>query len=385
MRIVIAPDKFKGSLDAAEVAAAVADGVRSALPGADLDLVPVADGGEGTVAAALGAGFRPVEATVTGPVGDPVRAAVAVDGSTAVVELAAASGLDLLPGAAAGTPRFAPLDAGTAGTGQLITAALDAGCTRIVLGVGGSATNDGGAGMLAALGARLTGAGGAPLPAGGGALAGIEAIDLSGLDPRLAGVEVVLAADVTNPLLGPDGAAAVFGPQKGASAADVSTLDAALARFARCVAAAVGRDPDELVSLPGAGAAGGVGFAALAVLRATRRPGIEVVRELVRLDERLAGTDVVITGEGSLDGQSLGGKSPVGVAAAARAHGVPTVIAVCGRNQLDAGQARAAGFDQVHALADREPDPRRSMAEAARLLTELGRELASEQGTGART
>lgn len=379
MRIVIAPDKFKGSLTAAEVARALADGLAGT--GIETELVPVADGGEGTVEAAVSTGFRAVPVEVPGPLGDPVRATYAVgvpaDGGpeTAVIELAAASGLDQLPRGADGRPLLNPLRATSAGTGALIRAALDAGCTDLVLGVGGSANTDGGAGLLTALGARLLDADGRPVPDGGGGLTELARVDLTGLDPRIADARIVLAADVSNPLLGPNGAAAVFGPQKGATAADIELLDGALARYARLVADALGTDPEGLASAPGAGAAGGVGFAALAVLGGRMRPGIDLVCELVGLDRRLAGADAVITGEGSLDGQSLGGKSPVGVARRARAAGVPRVYAVCGRNQLSAAEASGAGFDRIYALADREPDPNRSMRLAADLLRPLGREI----------
>jgi glycerate 2-kinase len=375
MRIVIAPDKFKGSLEAQEVAEAIADGLAAVLPMAEVHCQPVADGGEGTVAAALASGYRPVTVSVSGPLGAPIEATFAVDGSRAVIEMAAASGLLVLPVGDDGGPALDALAATSLGTGELIRAALDAGCSEIVLGVGGSANTDGGAGVLVGLGARLLDADGDPVANGGGGLAGLVGVDLAGLDPRLTDARIVLAADVTNPLLGPDGAAAVFGPQKGASTTDVETLEANLANFRDRLADAVGPEAAEAASTPGAGAAGGVGYAALAVLGAQRRPGVDVVLGLVGLAERLSGVDLVITGEGSLDSQSLGGKTPVGVAELARAHGVPTVIGVCGRSLLSAEEARRAGFDEVIALLDRQPDPARAMAEAASLLTEVGTEL----------
>lgn len=375
MRVVIAPDKFKGSLEAPEVAEAIADGLAAALPTAEVHCQPVADGGEGTVAAALASGFQPVTVTVTGPLGDPVDAIFAVDGPRAVIEMAAASGLLVLPTDAAGEPVKDALGATSQGTGELIKAALEHGCSEIVLGVGGSANTDGGSGLLVGLGARLLDSTGRSVPAGGGGLADLATVDVSGLDPRIRDARFTLAADVTNPLLGPDGAAAVFGPQKGAEPADVATLDANLARFRDCLVEAVGAGAAEAADAPGAGAAGGVGYAALAVLGATRRPGVEVVLELVGLADRMSGVDLVITGEGSLDSQSLGGKTPVGVAELARAHGVPTVIGVCGRSLLSAEEARRAGFDEVIALVDRQPDTARAMAEAAALLNEIGGEL----------
>lgn len=384
MKIVLAPDKFKGSLTAPEVAEALAAGLAEALPDAELVLVPVADGGEGTVSAALGAGFTPRRASVAGPTGQMLIAEFAVSSGpdglagagprTAVIEMAAASSLDVLPGGV-----LDALGATSLGTGQLIRAALDAGCSEIVLGVGGSAWTDGGAGMLAGLGARFIDDAGRDLPLGGAALARIAAADLSGLDTRLAGaggtVRLTLAADVDNPLLGPSGAAAVFGPQKGASPSDVEELDAALSRFAGVLGAAMRPAAAGAKDLPGAGAAGGVGYAALA-LGATRRRGIDVVVDFTGLRGKLEGADLVITGEGSLDAQSLSGKAPVGVATEAAALGIP-VIAVCGRSQLDAASRARAGFHSVHALTDIEDDVATCMAETARLLRRVGRDLAA--------
>lgn len=375
MRIVIAPDKFKGSLSAPEVAARVAAGARRVDPSIEIDAIPVADGGEGTLDAALAAGFAERTARVAGPLGEPVDAAFAVRGDEAVVEMARASGLDLVAPGERDASRATSL-----GTGQLIAAALDAGARRIVLGIGGSASTDGGAGVLQGLGARLLDASGMQLPAGGAALAALDRIELDGLDPRLADVEIVLASDVDNPLLGPYGAAAVFAPQKGADAADVPGLDAALARFVAVLAehdAVLAVPAGTAAERPGAGAAGGVGFAALAVLGAGRRPGIDVVLEFTGLEARLAGADAVITGEGSLDAQSLMGKTPIGVARAAKRAGVP-VYAVCGRTLLDAEELDAAGFVQTRALAELEPDPERSIAEASDLLTRLAEELVTD-------
>ncbi len=365
-RVVVAPDKFKGSLTAAEVVAAVAAGLPA---GTEVVQLPVADGGEGTTAAAVAAGAVTRMVSVTGPTGTPTTAVLAVLGDTAVVELAAASGLAVLPGG-----RPAPRSAGSAGTGDLVRAALDAGCARVVLGVGGSACTDGGAGLLTALGARLTDAAGAALAPGGAALAGLARVDLTGLDPRLAGTEVVLATDVDNPLLGPTGAAPVYGPQKGATTDDVAALEAGLARWVQVLAGVLGPSVYDLAAAPGAGAAGGVGFGALAVLGATRRPGIDVVLDLVGFDAALAGADLVVTGEGSLDAQTLHGKAPAGVSARARAAGVP-VVAVAGRCLLDPDQVRAAGFAAVHALTDLEPDTTRCMTDAAPLLRRLAAQL----------
>ncbi|WP_206479243.1 MULTISPECIES: glycerate kinase [Kocuria] len=380
MRIVVAPDKFKGSVTAEEAAEHIAAGIREVLPSADLTLLPVADGGEGTLDAAVTAGYTRHDLTVTGPVGEPVPAAWAQLDDTAVVEMSLASGLAALPHDENGEPVLAAREATSRGTGELIAAALDAGCTRVVLGVGGSANTDGGAGMLAGLGARLLDADGHEIPDGGAALAQLASVDVSGLHPGVAAAEFVLAADVDNPLTGERGAPAVFGPQKGATEQDVRELDAALRTFRDVLATALGDSARDAADAPGAGAAGGVGYAALAVLGATRRPGIDVVLDLVDLDGAVTGADLLITGEGSLDEQSLGGKTPVGVLNVGKAHGVP-VIAVCGRTTLDPQTLRDTGFRATHALSDLAPDARTSMREAPRLLREVGHTVASEPDT----
>jgi glycerate kinase len=263
MRLVIAPDKFKGSLEADQVAAEVAAGLTQAGLIAEVLEVPMADGGEGTVDAALSAGYRAEIVEVTGPLGDPVRATFAVDerSETAVIEMAIASGLGVLPTDDNGVVRTDALAATSRGTGELIAAALDAGCRRIVLGVGGSANTDGGAGMLSALGVRLLDAAGRPVPDGGAGLTELFTADVEELDPRLAQTELILAADVTNPLLGENGAAVIFGPQKGASPADVAVLDDNLGRLVDALAVAAGDRARQAAGLPGAGAAGGVGYA----------------------------------------------------------------------------------------------------------------------------
>jgi glycerate 2-kinase len=370
--VLIAADKFKGSLTAVEVAKYLTAGLRDGAPAVEVEALPVADGGDGTVDAAVESGFTRRELDVTGPLGEPVTAAFALNGGTAVVEMAEASGLRLLPPGV-----FAPLTATTYGSGELIRAALDAGARTIVFGVGGSATTDGGAGMLAALGARFLDGGGAPVPGGGGPLRGLVTADLSGLDPRLADTEVVLAGDVDNPLLGPTGAAAVYGPQKGASAADVAELDAALSHYVSVLAGALGTRAFEAASTPGAGGAGGIGYGALVGLGASFRPGIEVLLDVLGFAGALARADLVITGEGSLDEQTLHGKAPVGVAQAARRAGVE-VVAVCGRLALEAEQLTAAGISRAYPLSRIEPDPAVSMAEAGPLLTRLGGSIARD-------
>ncbi len=370
-RVLVAPDKFKGSLTGLEVARAVARGLRSRRPDVEVDILPVADGGDGTLDAAVAAGFEPVEVTVTGPTGQPVRTRFARRGETAVVEMADACGLERLPGG-----RFAPRSATSRGLGEVIAAALETGASSIVVGIGGSASTDGGAGLVAALGARLLDVAGDPLPEGGEALARLHTLDLGDLDPRLRETEIVVACDVDNPLTGDKGAAAVYGPQKGASAGDVALLDAALAHWADVVATDTGSDRRDEA---GAGAAGGVGFGALALLGARLRPGIELMLDLVDFAARVPGAALVVTGEGSLDHQSLHGKAPVGVARATRAAGpaVP-VVAVCGRRELDDVALRGAGIAAAYALLDREPDPQVCMREAATLLERVGAALADE-------
>ncbi|MFJ5229748.1 glycerate kinase [Kitasatospora sp. NPDC088391] len=367
--VVVAPDKFKGSMDGAEAAARLAAGVRRAVPGAEVRELPVADGGEGTLAAALAAGFGRVVVKVAGPTGLPVVAGLAVKGGTAVVELAQAAGLARLPGG-----RTAPLAAGSYGVGQLIAKAVALGATRVVLGLGGSACTDGGAGLAQALGAELYDADGRPLPPGGAALRRLARVEPGPLAEGLRGVEVLVASDVDNPLLGPRGAAAVYGPQKGADAADLVVLEQGLTRWADAVAELTGREVREA---PGAGAAGGVGFAALALLGAEARPGIGVLLELLGFDRAVRGARLVLTGEGCLDAQTLHGKAPAGVAAAAARAGVP-VAAVAGRLELAEREWRRAGFVRALALADLAADPAESMARAGELAELAGERLAAE-------
>jgi len=366
MRVVVAPDKFKGSATATEVAAALAAGLRQVRPDLEVVELPVADGGDGTVAAALAAGFSPVVTVAEGPVGQPVETTFALKDAVAVIELADVAGLRRLPAGKA-----APLTASTYGVGQVIGAALDGGATTIVLGIGGSATTDGGAGMVQALGVGLAGTRGARLARGGAALGGLAAIDPSGLDDRIGGVRFLVASDVDNPLLGPSGAAAVFGPQKGAAPADVFVLDLALARWAALTRSVTGQD---LAGVAGAGAAGGTGFAAVTYLGARLVAGVDLVLELIGFEAVLAGAGLVITGEGSLDAQTLGGKAPLGVARAAGRYGVPVVV-VAGQVLLTAGELAAAGFAGAYSLADLEPDLAVSIATAGELLSRIGRQI----------
>lgn len=382
MRIIIAPDKFKGSLSADAVCAHLTAGIASALPDARITAAPMADGGEGTLDAALSAGFERITRTVSGPLGAPVRASFGLrEGSgarpsEAIIELAAASGLLLLK-----APDRRPLAAHTRGTGELITAALDAGAHRIVLAVGGSASTDGGTGILSALGARFLDDSEQPLRDGGGDLHRIHSIDWTGLDSRIRSTEFVLATDVDHRLTGELGAARVFAPQKGATPADVEVLERGLNRLAEVMRRTLVHRDDYLLEptadhslAPGAGAAGGVGFGAMAALGATRRPGVEVVAEVTGLSRLLDNADLVITGEGSFDAQSLGGKTPVGVLHIAQSAGLPAIL-VSGRNLMSAEERQATGFFATYALADRDPDPRSCIANAARYLEQIGTEI----------
>nr|WP_327732079.1 MULTISPECIES: glycerate kinase [unclassified Streptomyces] len=369
--MLIAADKFKGTLTAVQVAERVTAGLRRVVPDLEVEALPVADGGDGTVAAAVAAGFERREVRVGGPLGEPVTAAYALRGETAVVEMAEASGLQRLP---AGV--FAPLTASTYGSGELLRAALDAGARTIVFGVGGSATTDGGAGMLAALGARFLDAAGEPVGPGGGGLRDLVTADLTGLDERLASIDFVLASDVDNPLTGPKGAPAVYGPQKGASPEDVVALDAALAHFAAVLEKTIGGRAAEHALAPGAGAAGGIGYGAL-ILGARFRPGIEVMLDVLGFAKALEKATLVITGEGSLDEQTLHGKAPAGVAAAARAAG-KEVVAVCGRLALRPEALGRAGIRRAYPLTDVEPDVERCIADPGPILERVAERIARD-------
>jgi glycerate kinase len=348
MRIIVAPDSFKGSLSALGVAEAMARGIHAVFPDAEVLKVPIADGGEGTVEALVAAtGGRLMHTDVRGPLGDPVRAhwGISGDGATAFLEMASASGLPLIS-----RERRDPRRTSTFGTGELMKAALDAGLRRLVIGIGGSATNDGGTGMARALGVRFLDAAGRDLPEGGAALARLARVDLSGLDPRLAESALLVACDVDNPLCGPRGASAVYGPQKGATPDQVAELDAALAVFATIATQATGRD---IAHSPGAGAAGGLGAGLLFFTPASLRPGVAIVLETTGFEALVQGADLVLTGEGRTDFQTAMGKAPVGVAAVARRHGVP-VICLSGGLGDGAEDVLAHGID---AIASTVPQP----------------------------
>ncbi|NBC32400.1 MAG: glycerate kinase [Alphaproteobacteria bacterium] len=361
MRILIAPDSFKGSATAPAVAAAIADGLRRVDGTVETVLLPMADGGEGTVEALIAClGGERVGCTVPDPLDRPVDAAYGwIAGERlAVIEMAAASGLPLL----GDSPD--PVRASTFGTGVLIRDALDRGAARILLGIGGSATVDGGTGLLAALGARFLDADGEPLRGAGGTLGRIAAIDLAGLDRRLRAVNLTIATDVTSPLLGPQGAVHVFGPQKGVAEADIPVFEAGMAQFAERVVATTGVDHRET---PGAGAAGGIGFLLCSAAGAEMRAGFPLIAGLAGLDAAIAGADLVITGEGRLDAQSLAGKVPVSVARRARAAGVPA-IAIAGLIEGDPQDLRSEGVSAVVPIVDRPMALKEAMAEAEPLL-----------------
>lgn len=346
MRIVIAPDSYKGSASAVKVVQAMQRGVLRVFPEADVRGVPIADGGEGTVDAmvfATDGQFR--KTLVSGPLGQPVAATWGIlgDSQTAVIEMAAASGLTLLE-----PHQRDPRRTTTFGTGQLIRAALDAGLRRIIIGIGGSATNDGGAGMAKALGARFLTADGHELADGGAALADLQRIDLAGLDPRLTDTEITIACDVDNPLCGVRGASAVFGPQKGADERMVAELDAALAHFADCARTTTGRD---IAQHPGAGAAGGLGAGFLFFTPARLKPGVDIVLATVGFADLVHDADFVLTGEGRTDYQTAFGKAPVGVARMAAPHGVP-VYCLSGAIGPGADDVLAQGIAAVLSICD---------------------------------
>lgn len=369
MKVVVAPDSLKQCLGAAQVARAIARGLARVGGEAEVVLVPMADGGEGTVEAVVEAtGGRRVPATVTGPLGEPVEAAFGVtgDGAIAVIEMAQASGLALLrPG------RRNPLRTTTYGTGELIAEALAREVGTVIIGIGGSATVDGGAGMAQALGVRLMDHSGRELGWGGGELARLARIDLGGLDERVWGVRFRVACDVTNPLVGPRGAARVYGPQKGATPEMVETLEQNLRRFARIVERDLGAS---VAGLPGAGAAGGLGAGLVAFLKAELASGVEVVAEAVGLAEKMAGADLVITAEGQLDGQSAFGKTPVGVARVAQAEGA-AVVALAGRLGPEAERVLDCGIDAYFSVADGPLGEEESMARAEELLAQAAEQV----------
>ena len=360
MRILIVPDSFKGSLSSIQVGQQLQAGLRSVLPDASFRLLPVADGGEGTVeAVAAAAGGEFYTARVTGPLGHPVTAGYAIlpDG-TAVLEMAQASGLPLVPPVLRD-----PSKTTTRGTGELMAAALDRGCRRLLIGIGGSATNDGGAGMARALGARFLDRSGRDLPEGGGALDQLDRIDLSGLDARLKETSILVASDVTAPLCGPQGASLVFGPQKGASPEQAAGLDLCLAHYGRVLEETFCRP---LADQPGAGAAGGLGAGLMAFCDAQLRPGIDIIFELLHLEEAAARADLILTGEGRIDATSATGKLLSGVGKLARRYHKPA-IAFAGAVALSDAELQAIGLQTAVPICDGPMALEDSLSRAAEL------------------
>ncbi|MYM22003.1 glycerate kinase [Duganella sp. FT135W] len=377
MKIVIAPDSFKESLTAMAVANEIEAGFREIFPDAEYCKLPVADGGEGTVQAMIDAsGGKLVALKVTGPLGEPVAAFYGLmgDGHTAVIEMAAASGLELVTPA-----QRNPLRTTSYGTGELIRHALNAGARRFVLGIGGSATNDGGAGMLQALGGRLLDAGGEDLAVGGGALAKLDRIDLSELDARIKDCVFDVACDVSNPLVGLQGASAIFGPQKGATPEMVAQLDDNLRHYAAIITRDLGLD---VADVPGAGAGGGIGAGMMVFLGGSLRPGSEIVTAAVGLDAAVADADLVITGEGRIDGQTIHGKTPIGVARVAQRHGKP-VIAIAGSLASGAAVVHDHGIDAVFAAVSRPCTVEEALANAALNVRSAARNIAATLRLGA--
>ncbi|PDM39499.1 MULTISPECIES: glycerate kinase [unclassified Geobacillus] len=371
MKVIIAPDSFKESLSALEVANAIEKGFRDIFPEAEYVKIPMADGGEGTVQSLVDAtGGRIVKTEVTGPLGDRVQAFFGMlgDGKTAVIEMAAASGLHLVP-----SEKRNPLVTTTRGTGELILAALDEGAEHIIIGIGGSATNDGGAGMIQALGGRLLDRHGKEIGPGGGSLSELADIDLSGLDVRLKHVKIEVACDVDNPLTGPKGASAIFGPQKGATPEMVATLDSNLKHYADVIERVLGK---QVKDIPGAGAAGGLGAGLLAFLEAKLKRGVEIVLETVNFHERIQGASLVITGEGRIDRQTIFGKTPIGVAKAAKRHNIP-VIAIAGSVSDDSDVVRSHGIDALYSIVPGIIPLEKALANARYYVTQTARNIAA--------
>ncbi|MEO6835720.1 MAG: glycerate kinase [Candidatus Tumulicola sp.] len=369
MRIVIAPDKFKGSLTAGQAADAIEGGFRAVWPDATYVTCPMADGGEGTVDVFVAAGAERRSARVHGPLGDPVDAWYAVEKNTAIVEMATASGLALLP-----KDRYDPVLADTYGTGELLCAALDDGVEHIVVGIGGSATNDAGTGMLRRLGVRFLDARGDEIGAGAAGYERLEAIDLSHLDQRIARIRLSVASDVDNPLTGPHGASRTFALQKGADDAQIALLDRVLGRIADVAAVAVGKDVRDQ---PGAGAAGGLGFALLAFLHGKIEPGVELIARERGLPKLLEGAQLCATGEGKIDGQTLHGKTVYGVGKLAAASGVP-VVAFAGAIDREAVQPLNILGITVRAIAPKGSTPEESMRRAGEFLKGAAAEFGKE-------
>ncbi|TPG69462.1 glycerate kinase [Brevibacillus laterosporus] len=377
MKFVIAPDSFKESLTALQAAEAIEKGVKEVFPDAECVLVPMADGGEGTVQSLVDAtGGEIVTCKVTGPMDQPVDAFYGLlgDKKTAVIEMAAASGLQLVP-----REQRNPLLTTTRGTGELILHALDLGVTHIILGLGGSATNDGGAGVAQALGVRLLDQNGKDLGSGGGELGKLDQIDISGLDPRLQQVTFEVACDVDNPLTGPKGASAVFGPQKGATSQQVAFLDKNLAHYAKKLKECLGKDVDQI---EGAGAAGGLGAGVLAFFQCELKRGIQIVIEATGLAKHVQDADFVITGEGRVDFQTIHGKTPIGVAKTAKQYHVP-VIGIAGCLTEESNVVHEHGIDLLFPIIPHLAPLEEILQEGAQNMERTARNVAMSLKLGA--
>ncbi len=378
MKIIIAPDSFKESLCSAEVAKQIEAGFREVFPAADYIKLPVADGGEGTVDALVAATAGDLRhLSVCGPLGEQLEAFYGVcgDGKTAVIEMAAASGLALVPPA-----KRNPLLTSSFGTGELIRAALDEGLRHLIIGIGGSATNDGGAGMLQALGVRLLDQQGQEIGGGGSELGRLDRIEIDNLDARLKDCRIEVACDVDNPLIGERGASAIFGPQKGATPEMVVALENNLVNFARLVERDLGR---KIADVPGAGAAGGMGGAMLGFLDATLRPGVDIVIDAIGLESLLQGADLVITGEGRIDRQSVFGKAPVGIAREAKRKNVP-VVAIAGSLGEGAEAVYSCGINALFSVVQGPCSLEKALADAADNLRQTARQVAAVLKLGGR-
>lgn len=369
IKILIAPDKFKGSMTAIEAANSIALGIKKVNPGAKLVKLPLSDGGEGLVDVMVNAaGGTVIETMVTGPLGNPVKAkwGLIEDKMKAVIEMSAASGLNLVS-----ESKRNPSITSTYGTGELIKAAMDHGCNEIIVGIGGSATNDGGAGMARALGVKFNDFNKEPLAEGGSELIKLESLDLKEIDPRLERTKILVASDVDNPLIGPRGASIVYGPQKGASAEMAKNLDRALENYASVIKREIGINVDQL---PGAGAAGGLGAGLIAFLGAELQPGIELVLDALNFDRHLEGCFLLVTGEGRLDGQSLHGKSPIGAARRAKKRNVP-VLALAGSISGSRESFHREGITACFAIADGPLSLEESVARGPELLSKKAAEV----------
>ena len=370
MKIVVAPDSFKGSVSALEAARAIEQGIRRVFPEAVIEKVPMADGGEGTVQSLVDAtGGHIHTRRVLAPLGNEVEAkfGILADGETAVIEMASASGLTLVA-----PDQRNPLLTTTYGTGQLIHAALEVGCRRLIIGIGGSATNDGGVGMAEALGVRSLDADGKQILRGGGNLGQLRSIDITGLHPAIAETETVVACDVNNPLTGPEGASHVYGPQKGATPEMIETLDECLGHFGEVLTETLGRSFNDI---PGAGAAGGLGAGLMAFLNAELKLGVDIMIDAVKLEKRVKGASLVFTGEGQLDFQTAFGKTPVGVAKVAKAHNIP-VIAIAGGIAEGAEAVYEAGIDAMLGIVQEPMSLEVAVEDATRLIADTAEQAA---------